>query len=114
MGKARAKGTTFENWWVGLLHRAGFIHAERRALAGINDKGDTVGIPRWAFECKAVKQFSIPQYLKEAEAERINAHADYGAVILKLPRKSIEDCAVIMRAGDFVKMLAELEELDAK
>lgn len=111
MSKSRAKGTLFENWWVGLLHRAGFIYAERRALAGVNDKGDTVGIPRWAFECKAVKQFSIPQFLSEAEAERVNAHAVYGAVILKLPRRPIEECAVIMRAGDFVRMLAELEEV---
>lgn len=107
--KARQRGTAFENWWVGLLNRAGFKYAERRALAGTNDRGDVVGIPRWCFEVKAVKQYTIPGFLAEAEAERVNAHADYAAVVLKLPRKPIEECAVIMRAGDFVRMLAELE-----
>lgn len=110
MNKARAKGTAHENAWVGLLKRGGFMYAERRALAGSLDKGDTVGVPRWAFECKATREFRLSEFMKEAEVERVNAHADYTAVVLKIPRKSIDDCAVIMRAADFVALLAELEK----
>jgi len=67
------------------LRKNGWPHAERLALQGKLDKGDVTGTPGVAWEVKNYAVSHWPQWLREAEAERINAGADYGIVVAKPP-----------------------------
>ena len=114
MSRAKAKGTRAENAVVEALQRAGFVHAERRALAGSLDKGDVLGVPGWVFEVKAHDQYGgkLPQWLSELAQEMVNAKAEHGVVWHKRRGKgSAEDWFVTMSGEEFLKILREVEGL---
>ena len=83
MSRNKAKGTSAETAVVNYLIANGYIHAERRALAGVNDKGDIAGLPGVCIEVKAHKSYSIPAWLKELAAEKVNAKAQVGILVVK-------------------------------
>jgi hypothetical protein len=85
MTRSKAKGTAAEVALVGALQRLGWPHAERRALSGIYDKGDTTGHPGLVFECKDAKTWNAAAWMRETEVERVNAKADYGILVVKVP-----------------------------
>lgn len=85
MGTSKAKGTAAEVALVGALQRLGWPYAERRALSGVLDKGDTTGHPGLMFECKDAKTWKAAAWLRETETERGNAKADYGILVVKVP-----------------------------
>ena len=53
----------------------------------MNDRGDIAGVKingkRAVIECKAEKALRVPEYLREAEAERKNDGAEFGVVVSK-------------------------------
>jgi len=107
VSKARAKGTAAESATVRYMQANGFPHAERRALHGVGDKGDIINVPDWALEVKAVTATSYGAWLKEAEAERINAGVENCAVIHKA--RGVGDPAayrVVMTLEQFCRLLA--------
>ena len=65
------------------LQDNGFIHAERRALHGINDKGDITGIPGVVIEVKNHAKLTLAEWVKELQQEMVNANADFGFVVAK-------------------------------
>lgn len=83
MSKQRAKGTAAETAVVNYLKAHGFPHAERRALHGTADKGDITGCGPVVFEVKNHKQMDLAGWVKELEAEMVNAGVDVGAVVSK-------------------------------
>lgn len=110
MSKARQKGTTFESALVNYLREHGHPFAERRAMAGTLDKGDLTGLgPRYVIEAKAAKRIELGPWLKETETERVNAKADYGFLVVKLPRRSIATCAVLLTVEQMARIIMELE-----
>lgn len=112
MSAAKRKGTAAETEVVNALHRAGFIHAERRALAGALDKGDILGVPYWVFEVKAHDNYGgkLPQWLAELDQEIVNAKATHGVVWHKRRGKGrAEDWFVTMSGGQFIRLLQELQ-----
>lgn len=112
MSKARVKGTRGENAVVDALIRAGFPYAERRALNGMNDKGDITGIPGWVFEVKYHDSYAgkIGGWVDEAEVERLNAFAMFGVVWHRRKGKaSAEDWYVTMSGQQFINILKEIE-----
>lgn len=86
MSRSKAKGTAAESALAAAQRRLGFPYAERSALQGKFDKGDTTGHPGLVFECKDAKVWQAAAWLRETEAERINAGADYGILVIKAPR----------------------------
>lgn len=86
MSRSKAKGTAAESALVAALRRLGWPHAERLALGGSNDKGDTTGHPGLVFEQKDAKIWQAAAWLRETETERINAKADFGILVIKPPR----------------------------
>lgn len=85
MSRSKAKGTAAETALVGALRRLGWPHAERLALAGVNDRGDTTGHPGVVFEMKNANTWHGPAWMRETESERKNAKADYGILVIKVP-----------------------------
>lgn len=108
MSKARAKGTHGENGVVGYLKENGFPHAERRALAGINDKGDVAGIPNIVIEVKNHATYKFPQWLRETRVEAENASADFGVLVVKPNGVGISNAGkwwAVMTLEDMAKLL---------
>jgi Holliday junction resolvase len=106
LSKSKQKGTTFESAVVTYLNDSG-IACERRTLSGSNDKGDVTvyADPTIVLECKAEKSFNISGYCVELEAEMLNAKSEFGAVILKAPRKPISKAYVILPLDQYVHIL---------
>lgn len=108
MSKARQKGTSAETAVVKYLQDHGFPYAERRALHGINDKGDITGCGPVVFEVKNHKTLDLAGWIKELEAEMINAKVNAGAVIAK--KKGTTDVAnwyAVMPVSVLVALLKE-------
>ncbi len=83
MSKAKQKGTAAETATVKYLREHGFPYAERRALHGTADKGDITGCGPIVFEVKNHAKLDLAGWIKELEAEMVNADVQLGAVIAK-------------------------------
>lgn len=70
---------------VNALIRLGWPHAERRTLSGANDKGDVSGVVGICFEVKDTATWQVPAWWRETEVERVNAGADFGILVVKVP-----------------------------
>lgn len=108
MSKQRAKGTAAETAVVGFLRANGFPFAERRALQGVNDKGDITGIPGVVVEVKNHSGVqALGEWQKECREEMANAGADIGVVWSKV--RGTTDPGkwrVTMDGSVFVRLLA--------
>jgi hypothetical protein len=100
------KGTKAETAVVGAL-RPSYPMAERRAKTGAKDTGDIGGVdPRLVLEVKACATYDLPGWLREADVERTNAHAQLGAVWFKLRGKTDPlEWPVMMRGRFFLPLL---------
>lgn len=107
MSKSKQKGTRAENHVVAYLKES-FPYAERRALAGINDKGDVTGIPGVVVEIKDHAKITLSEWLKELEQEMLNADASTGAVVAK-KRGTLDvgDWYAVMPVSVWVSLLKE-------
>lgn len=71
------------------FHPAGYVNAELRNQAGDHDKGDIINVPRVVIECKGgnaaetAGDKQVAKWLEETEAERRNAGADIGLLVMK-------------------------------
>lgn len=86
MTRSKQKGTAAESAVVRALVHLGWPYAERRALSGNVDKGDISGVPGVCFEVKDAKIWLGAAWMRETRAERRNAGADYGILVIKAPR----------------------------
>ena len=69
MSAAKTKGTAAETAVVRFLQANGYPHAERRALAGAQDRGDVAGIPGLVIEVKAAARMELAAWVEEAHRE---------------------------------------------
>lgn len=83
MSKQKQKGTRAESQVVEFLKRNGFPYAERRALSGVNDKGDITGMGPVVVEVKDHQKIVLSQFLSELKEEVVNADAQTGAAVVK-------------------------------
>jgi hypothetical protein len=108
MSKQRAKGTAAETAVVKYLQANGFPHAERRALHGINDKGDITGCGPVVFEVKDHGTLKLSEWISELKEEMANAKADTGTVVAKKRGTlKVEDWYAVMPFSVFVALLKD-------
>lgn len=100
----KAKGTAFETAVVRYLNSRG-IPCERRALQGINDKGDVAGIPGWVLECKNHRSIALASWASEAERERLQASEFYWAVVHKRYRRGTDESYVTIPLSTFADLI---------
>lgn len=104
-------GTATETAVVRYLAATGWPNAERRALHGSTDLGDITGTPGLVWEVKggeAAKTASdgqIAAWLAETEAERSNANAVYGFLIVARARKNVRDWWAVLPADALAHLL---------
>jgi hypothetical protein len=82
MSKSKQKGTLAETAVADFLRQT-FPAVERRALAGVNDKGDLSNVPFSVVEVKNQRSYKIHEWMKETEIERINAGEELGVLVIK-------------------------------
>lgn len=106
MNRSKAKGTAAESAVAATLVDAGWKHAERRALAGALDRGDIAGVPGVMIEVKNEREYTVPGWLREVEAEKANDGAEIGVCWFKLrTRTDPRDWAVVMTGQQFIDIL---------
>lgn len=106
MSRQKAKGTRAESAIVAYLQQQGFVHAERRALAGGADKGDIAGVPGVVIESKDCVRTELAAWLDEAAVEGANAGVDVFAVWHKRRGKgSPGEWFVTMPGSVFVELI---------
>lgn len=110
---AKAKGSAFEREVVAYLQAHGFPQAQRLYGAGRqDDRGDVTIGGREAglivIEAKNHATLKFPEWLAEAEAERLNAGATYGVVVAKRRGKSAKSAYVVQTLAQFATMLQQL------
>lgn len=106
VNRPKIRGTAWESQVVHALKRAGWFHAERRALHGNVDRGDVAGLPGVVIEAKDCKAITPGPWLNEAHSERDNDHADVGVVWFKRRGKTTaEDGFVLMDGDTFMRLL---------
>jgi hypothetical protein len=105
-GTAKTKGRETENKLVDYLMLNGFIHAERRRLYGITDRGDIAGVIGWCIEVKSGASLDLSGWLRELAAEVRNDGADYGVVVVRPKGKpNVEDWYAIMPVPQLVDLM---------
>jgi hypothetical protein len=82
MSKSKQKGTLAETAVADFLRQT-FPAVERRALAGVIDKGDLSNVPFSVVEVKNQRSYKIHEWMKETEIERINAGEELGVLVIK-------------------------------
>jgi hypothetical protein len=102
---SKQKGTAFETAVVAFLRDNGFPYAERRALAGNNDRGDVGGIPGLVLELKAARELRLSEWMDELQTEKGNAHASDGAVVVKRRNHGVAKSYVVMELEDYVRLI---------
>lgn len=89
MSRSKNIGTRAETAVVRYLRRAGWPHAERRALRGRQDAGDITGTPGICWEVKArkrpVSDADVAAWLAETETEAAAAGAEIGVLVVRRP-----------------------------
>jgi hypothetical protein len=114
MSTAKKKGTAAESAVVAFLRAAGFTQAERRTLNGAKDRGDIAGLPGIVIEVKNCARQELGAWVKEAELERDNDHANLGVVWHKARGKGHPgDWFVTMSGHQFAALLREQQGLPA-
>lgn len=88
MSRQKQKGTAFETAIVKYLKKYLFDDSiERRALNGVNDRGDISGVKFCGYsmvlECKNENKMRLAEYMREAVAEACHDDTFYYAVIHK-------------------------------
>lgn len=110
---SKDKGRNFENEVVDYLVGNGFPDAERRRLTGAQDKGDIAGVPLACIEAKHEKSYKLPEWLREANAEAINANVPIGVVWARQNGKTgAGNGFVIMSPDTFMLLLKAYQQLD--
>lgn len=82
---AKKKGTAWESRLVDFL-RPLHPRAERRAVAGTQDKGDVAGVDGWVISAKCHAKVTLAEWIDDAERQAKRAGVSRFAVVF--PRKS--------------------------
>ena len=95
VSKSKDIGTRAESAVVKALHRLGFPNAERRALAGVLDKGDILVNPgsnmpvivevKGGDAAKYASDGQILRWMDETDTEVDNAEAHFGFLVVQRP-----------------------------
>jgi Holliday junction resolvase len=102
----KIKGSAWERAVADWLSENGFPMADRRYGAGhTQDKGDIIGVPNFALECKDHATINLAQFLDEAIIEAVHAKARFGAAIIKRRRKPVDQAYVVMSLSQWAELI---------
>jgi len=105
----KAKGSQWERDVAAYFQTRGY-NVERRYGAGLReDKGDLIGLPEFALECKNTKKIDLAQFIDEAVLEAKHAKVRFGAAIIKRRQKNVKEAYVVMTLEQFIDFYASFK-----
>lgn len=107
MSAEKAKGSAFERDVVRYLAEHGFPYAERRLAGAALDRGDIAGTPGICWECKSHARIDLPGFLAELKAEKQNAQAAVGVLVVKRRSKGVDQAYAVMPLADMCELLQD-------
>jgi hypothetical protein len=122
---AKKAGSSFERLVADYLADQVDNRIDRRVKTGAKDKGDIAGLRtstgwRVVMECKNVSRDNLPEWIREAEAERVNDEAAIGVVCHKrhgsnkpgeqYVSMTLDTFAYLLR-GEPVNLVSDLEHI---
>lgn len=103
---AKAKGRATEQMLCDWLVANGVPGAERRRLAGIEDRGDVAGWPQVCIEVKSGAKIDLAGFLAELSREQRNAGAAYGFVAIRPKGKPrVDDWYAVLPLPALVELI---------
>lgn len=115
VNRPKNKGTWAESQVAQYLQENGWPYAERRALAGVTDKGDVTGCPGLVWEVKyANGGIRMGAWISETYVERENASADHGVLVIKPKGRgagNVGKWLAVMLTWDFETLAARAERV---
>jgi hypothetical protein len=111
MSKSKQKGTLAETAVADYLRQT-FPAVERRALSGVNDKGDISNVPGCVIEVKNQRSYKIHEWMKETETERVNAAANLGVLVIKpngVGVSNVDKWWAVVSLETITRLIEELE-----
>lgn len=85
----------------------GFPWAERRAMEGMNDRGDVSGIPGFCCEVKNTKTMNLAGWMDELYVEMKNARASIGAVVFPRRNHAIGKAYALMDLDMLINLIGD-------
>ena len=113
MSKSKQKGTLAETAVADFLKQT-FPAVERRALSGVNDKGDISNVPGCVIEVKNQRSYKIHEWMKETETERVNAAANLGVLVIKpngVGVSNVDKWWAVVSLETITRLIEELESV---
>lgn len=84
-------------------------NCKRQVQQGAYDVGDLHAWPV-VIECKAEKRITLPEYVRQANAEAARAGLPFGVAVVKAPRRPVRDGYAVCDLATFVRILRALRE----
>ncbi|MFF4478722.1 hypothetical protein ACFY1A_17130 [Streptomyces sp. NPDC001520] len=108
----KAKGTRYEGEIRDYLNDLGFT-VRRVVQMGNKDQGDLHGYPLHIIEAKNEKSIRLPEYIRQAEREAVNASEPFGVAFVKRPRASTGDGYAVRSIATDARLVARLRDAEA-
>ena len=103
--KSKVRGTRWESGVVAFLQEHGYPHAERRALAGAQDKGDVL-LPGLMIECKDEQKITLSVYADEVATQTSNCPpGTIGVAWIKRRGKGVDKSYILMDPETFLDLI---------
>ncbi|QPI61766.1 hypothetical protein I1A49_16440 [Streptomyces malaysiensis subsp. malaysiensis] len=80
---------------------------------GNKDQGDLHGYPLHIIEAKNEKSIRLPEYVRQAEREAVNAGEPFGVAFVKRPRASTGDGYAVRSIATDARLVARLRDAEA-
>lgn len=109
---SKAKGTAWESLWVQYIREHHNPAAHRNVQMGSKDIGDVSGYYLHAAELKAEKTITLPEYIAQANRERIHAGEPFGCAVVKRRMKGVADGYVVRDVATDVRLMNRLRDME--
>lgn len=109
---SKQKGTAWESAIVGYLREHHNPGVHRNVQMGARDIGDIAGYYLHALEAKAEKTITLPEYIAQANRERIHAGEPFGCAVVKRRMKGVADGYVVRDVRTDVRLLNRLRDME--
>lgn len=107
----KAKGTRYEGEIRDFLNDCGFV-VRRVVQMGSADQGDLHGYPLHIIEAKNEKTIRLPEYVRQAEREAVNAGEPFGVAFVKRPRAGTGDGYAVRSIATDARLIARMRDME--
>jgi hypothetical protein len=109
---SKARGTAWESLIVAYLREHHNPAAHRNVQMGSKDIGDISGLYLHALEAKAERTITLPEYIKQANREAVNAGEPFGCAVVKKRGGNVKDGYVVRDVATDVRLMNRLRDME--